>query len=289
MRYGWLGLMVMLLAACRFGPPELGLQVNTDEAAEGYILYAPTNRTTTYLIDTEGRLINRWESAYLPGRALYMLPNGNILRSAQIPSERFDTGLGRGGLLEEFDWDGNIVWSYEFSNDEHVQHHDFEVLPNGNILILAWQYRSREEALAAGSTGGRGGDLLYRYGNPATYGVDAPLQLFYQHDPDWIPVGRPGEGRVLIFDNGHESLRPYSRVVDTGTADPAGWRILHHRAGDDRVGVYRRLAVGFLFARDFRRSAVAERQHAHHRGRQRAHLPGEPGGGGRVAIHQRRR
>ena len=32
----------------------------------------------------------------------------------------------------------------------HVSHHDIEPMPNGNILMIAWEERSEEEALQAG-------------------------------------------------------------------------------------------------------------------------------------------
>ena len=44
------------------------------------------------------------------------------------------------------DWDGNILWSYRFYSDLFHPHHDFEVLPNGNILVLAWEKKSLQEA-----------------------------------------------------------------------------------------------------------------------------------------------
>jgi formylglycine-generating enzyme required for sulfatase activity len=58
---------------------------------------------------------------------------------------------------------------------------------------------------AAGSSGGRygkGGDLLYRWGNPAAYNARGVKQLFDQHDARWIPDGYPGAGDILIFNNG---------------------------------------------------------------------------------------
>ncbi|HTG72379.1 MAG TPA: aryl-sulfate sulfotransferase [Terriglobia bacterium] len=59
---------------------------------------------------------------------------------------------------------------------------------------------------AAGRTGGRsgkGGDLLYRWGNPQAYGRGtAEDQLLgFQHDVRWIPQGRPGAGHITVFSN----------------------------------------------------------------------------------------
>ena len=36
------------------------------------------------------------------------------------------------------------------------------------------------------------GDLLWRWGNPANYGQDAPQVLFGQHNAHWIPEGCEG-------------------------------------------------------------------------------------------------
>ena len=63
------------------------------------------------------------------------------------------------------------------------------------------------KAEAAGHSGGRrgkGGDLLYRWGNPAVYrgGGIADGRLFFQHNAHWIPTGLPGAGHLLIFNNG---------------------------------------------------------------------------------------
>jgi len=62
-------------------------------------------------------------------------------------------------------------------------------------------------AEATGHKGGRrgkGGDLLYRWGNPVNYGCGtaANQMLFDQHDAQWIDSDCPGAGHLLIFNNG---------------------------------------------------------------------------------------
>lgn len=103
-----------------------------------YILFSPMYGTKTYLIDKCGRKIHEWESKYLPGMSSCLLPDGRLLRPAVIENQTF-TASGKGGLLQMMDWEGNIVWEYKVSTPEICQHHDFEPLPNGNILVIAWE------------------------------------------------------------------------------------------------------------------------------------------------------
>jgi len=60
---------------------------------------------------------------------------------------------------------------------------------------------------AAGHTGGdfnKGGDFLYRYGNPQNYnrGNVTDKVLYNQHDARWIEAGNSSIGEVSIFNNG---------------------------------------------------------------------------------------
>jgi len=127
----------------------IGLMLNTDQACPGYTLFAPKHHTMTYLMDNQGRAVHRWDSQYEPGQSVYLIENGHLLHCCFTRNKGFTRG-GEGGRLEEFDWDGNLVWEFEYSSDQYLSHHDVKPLPNGNILILAVEKKSLEQCLAAG-------------------------------------------------------------------------------------------------------------------------------------------
>ena len=127
-----------------------GLRVKKNSVTPGYALFAPSLSDTTYLIDTDGQVVHTWKSQYAPSGGLYLLDNGNLLRPAREPTVRTFTGGGQGGRIQELTWDGELVWDYVLATEDRLLHHDIEVLPNGNILAIAWERKSVEESLQAG-------------------------------------------------------------------------------------------------------------------------------------------
>ena len=91
---------------------KLGLSINDPRAFRGYTLLNPMNKKTTYLIDMEGRVVKTWESKYNSMHAAYLLENGHLFRVAVLEGgERaFGGGPGSAGRIQEFDWDGDLVW-----------------------------------------------------------------------------------------------------------------------------------------------------------------------------------
>ncbi len=128
----------------------VGLFLNTSSAYPGYTLLAPKQYNKTYLIDNQGQVVHTWSSKYPPGQSAYLLPNGHLIRAASIMNSQINMGGGEGGRIEEYDWEGNLVWYLDYSTDKYMQHHDFVPLPNGNILMLVVEKKTYAEAIAAG-------------------------------------------------------------------------------------------------------------------------------------------
>lgn len=128
-----------------------GVVVNDPKAFVGYTLVFPLSSTKTYLIDMEGRVVRMWQSKYMAGQEAYLLENGNLLRSADLAEgEAYFAGASKGGRIQEFTWDGKLVWDYRFHNPSQIRHHAITRMPNGNILMIVWERKTPQEAIAAG-------------------------------------------------------------------------------------------------------------------------------------------
>lgn len=126
-----------------------GLLAKTETACPGYTLYAPLRSPSTYLVDLDGKVVHEWKAKNAPGQSVTLLPNGNLLRCEREESGIFHGG-GQGGALREYAPDGTLVWEYVCADDTRLQHHDAQPLPNGNVLLVAWERKLGDEAHAAG-------------------------------------------------------------------------------------------------------------------------------------------
>ena len=274
--------------------------------------------SNTYIINNDYEIINRWDHELSTIGVPHLNDDGSIILQFRSTEHSFGNSHGPiGGIFKKLDWHGNEVWSNEFFSNIFHPHHDFEVMPNENILILGWEKKTYSEALnagrlnveneiwplaiyevtlnsnnefgiiwewhiwdhlvqdvdsslhnfgiikdhpelidinigeftnpnegdwlhtnaiaynsdldqivfsskhfneifiidhsttileASGHYGGnsnRGGDILYRWGKPANYGRgnSSDQKLNAQHGVHWIPLGYPGAGKLLIFNN----------------------------------------------------------------------------------------
>jgi hypothetical protein len=127
----------------------VGLLMHQTGTQPGYTLFAPLSSTTTHLIDECGRQVHSWPGTGQPGNVVHLLEDGDLLRTENIGGNEFKMG-GTGGRVMRLKWDGTVAWRYEYATSEHRQHHDAIELPNGNVLLIAWEKKSAADAVAAG-------------------------------------------------------------------------------------------------------------------------------------------
>jgi len=127
----------------------IGLLESQAGTIGGYTLFTPEAYPHIYLIDNNGELVHKWTQNTATAEGYYLAPNGHIIHAAQTGDPWFPVP-GSGGKLQDVDWDDNVVWEWVYSDSTHRLHHDIEVLPNGNILSLAFEYKDMAECLAAG-------------------------------------------------------------------------------------------------------------------------------------------
>ncbi len=168
---GWLS--VWLICSLLFLAPQCGSQLTAQEserlrsratkplslenattkspsASETLVLVAPLASNYVFLINADGQVLHQWS---FPGTGFnaYLFPDGSLMRMANEPEiEKLFDARGAAGRIQKVDWEGNMLWDFKYANESQLQHHDFEVLPNGNVLLIAWEKISRDEALQMG-------------------------------------------------------------------------------------------------------------------------------------------
>lgn len=123
---------------------------------DGYTLFSPGGPTQnpgdpfhTFLLNTEGESVYVWENECGPASMPYLFPDSSILRPCRVPNPTMING-GVGGRIQHITWDGTILWDFVLSNETYQHHHDIQPLPNGNVLVIAWERHTAEEAYALG-------------------------------------------------------------------------------------------------------------------------------------------
>ena len=280
---------------------------------DGLTLYSNGAATVANLVDTNNVIVKSWTGLTGgTGYSSYLEPGGTLVRSVKVNNTVFNGGGACGGM-QKIDYNGNLIWNYTYSSNTYYTHHDHCVLPNGNVLMIAYELKTQAELAAAGGTNtaltsgiwpekiievqptgattgnivwewhiwdhlvqnvnsskanyqtsivnhpellninylsqkdwlhcngldynpvldqialsshfmnewyiidhstttaeaashsggnsGKGGDFLYRWGNPAAYQASGTKYLNVTHDVHWIPEGHPNAGRLVGFNN----------------------------------------------------------------------------------------
>lgn len=120
-----------------------------------FTLYATQNGTTAVLLDTMSTpgTFHTWtfSSTAKTGYSTYLLPGGYLLRTVSKSGNSFSGGPIC-GQVQKVDWNGNVVWDYVYSTTNYCTHHDIEPMPNGNVLLIAYERKTAAEVTAAGGS-----------------------------------------------------------------------------------------------------------------------------------------
>lgn len=136
-------LLLSCAFSCMFAWSSFG------QSFDGYALYNLQNQNTTYLIDKDQNIAHSWSCAVACNYAVLLKPNGNIVRGGKYSGNQL-TGAAIGGMVQEIDPSGTVVWEYIYSNANHCSHHDITLLDNGNVILTAWEVKTAAECTQAG-------------------------------------------------------------------------------------------------------------------------------------------
>jgi hypothetical protein len=126
-----------------------GLTKTTEGLAPGYALFRPANSASTYLVNREGKVVHEWKGNY-EVNSFYLNDDGSLTLLSVDPDFPVFGGGGNSGRVQKVSWDSKMLWDFEYATEKYLAHHDIAVMPNGNILTIAWEAKSAEEVLQAG-------------------------------------------------------------------------------------------------------------------------------------------
>ena len=135
--------------------PELSSEIkiyNPKKIDPNPIFIIENGGDKAYLTDKTGEKLNVWNFDSKLGNDLELIKDGSLIGLFKSDNVFFSFG-GYGGILKKFNPSGILEWQYEVNNENELAHHDFEILPNGNVLLLVWERFTEEQAINFGFSG----------------------------------------------------------------------------------------------------------------------------------------
>lgn len=119
----------------------------------GLVLVNDASSNRVYLMNKEkSEILYEWDLPSGIGNDAELLDDGSLLVALTVPDPAYSFG-GFGGAFALISSKGDLVWSYEYSDEYVLSHHDVEILPNGNIIFLAWEEKSDNDLSEVGYSG----------------------------------------------------------------------------------------------------------------------------------------
>ena len=136
-------LFIFLLPSALFG-----------EGFPGSVLFSQSQGqgpSKTILLNNLEQKVKIWNHAESAIGVPHLNTDGSIILQLKSSDHYFGNTRGPiGGVFKKLDYSGDIKWSFDFYNENYHPHHDFEILPNGNILTIGWEKKSFSEGINAG-------------------------------------------------------------------------------------------------------------------------------------------
>ncbi len=124
-----------------------------DKVQDGYVLVNDASNNRVYLMEKkESEILYEWNLPSGIGNDAELLENGNLLVALTVEDPAYSFG-GFGGRFAIIAPSGELLWDYTYSTDVNLAHHDVEMLPNGNVLFVAWEKKTEEDLIAVGYSG----------------------------------------------------------------------------------------------------------------------------------------
>lgn len=114
-----------------------------------YVLAVKNGGSESFLFDKNGEEVFNWTFDSNLGNDLELLPDGKLIGMFKTETLSFSFG-GYGGIVKILNIDGSVNWEYDYFSENYLAHHDVELLPNGNVLFLAWERITAAAAKQAG-------------------------------------------------------------------------------------------------------------------------------------------
>lgn len=104
--------------------------------------------------------------------------------------------------LSSVDWSNTETFMINgFDYNQELDQIIISIRKMGEIAIIDHSTTTEEAAGHTGGNYGKGGDIIWRWGNPNNYGAEEERFLYYQHNPKWIESG-PYKNMITCFNNG---------------------------------------------------------------------------------------
>ncbi|HPG09445.1 MAG TPA: aryl-sulfate sulfotransferase [Saprospiraceae bacterium] len=130
------------------------LSIKQNQVFEGYNLIYPYAQSTVFLVDLCGEVVHQWLdfTGGRPAASAYLLPNGYLVRCSRDRDFSTDTIVagGFGEYVDILTWENKKLYSFAINNSRFRLHHDVAPMPNGNILMLAWERVGADEIIPLG-------------------------------------------------------------------------------------------------------------------------------------------